>query len=235
MVDQRIVVPLEANWRNGIAFGLGSLDFDLIFLAAKVYDSFGGVFECHCPASLANCDALWTYALWIEERLANVVMRQDRGVVARTKGCKDANELACLLVVVLTTAQERADRFGNYKLWLNVITERGNIPKQGYIRLPVVYECRASRAVFVDHVDMGRGNVTAFLRDFLQRGKRVLGVEVEHLSNTLCWKSVPEQGALQTCGDEFEGERRFPNLRRADHEGQATGLEPGVNKVVFGF
>ena len=61
----------------------------------------------------------------------------------------------------------------------------------------------------------------------------MFSVEIEDLVDTLRGVAVPEQTVLETGRDEFERQRRLADLSRPDHEADATGLEPRVEKVVF--
>ena len=167
---QSVIVPFQGYRSNRVAFGLGSLKCDVIFLAAKVYDSFGSVFKCHCPPSFANCDSLWAETLWVEVALADVMVGEYGSVEAGTKAIQDANELARFLIIVLAGAKERGNRLGYDKLRLYSFANLNDLPKQGYIRLPVVYQCRA-KAELMDDKDTFEWNVAALLGDFLEGGK----------------------------------------------------------------
>ena len=235
MVYKGVKIAGYPHWRHRVALGLRGLDFDVVFLGTQVNNSFGGVFKCHCAASFADCKSLWSYALGIEKRFADMMMGENACRVFRGEHIQDLDELSRFLVVVLACSEECRNWFGNDKVRLDVVTDLTDFSNEGYVWTVPVYQCSAKATELVDNPHTLSRYVAALCSNLLERGETVLGMEIEDALEALRRVTAPKRHAREHGGEHIQRQSSLAPFRGADHESETASLEPRVKQVFTGF
>ena len=235
MIPKRFHVSHYRTWRDRVALWLDGSEPEIVFLRTKVHNALGSILEGHSATGLANGHSTWAYTLGVKEPFANVMMGEHGCSVFCTEPIEDLDQLARFLVIILALGKECANGLGYNQVRLEVIRDGVDLPQEGYVWTRALYQRSPERPKVVNDGYRPTKNVAALLRNLLHSAERVLGMEVKYARNSLYWKAIPKQAALEHGREPIKSESSLANVSGTDHQHDTIRLQPRVYQKVVGF